>query len=207
MSDRTPAPGPRAGSTGKGSRRRTVLLDTAERILWESGYAALTLRAVASTAGVRLGHLQYYFPARADLVAAVLRRSLDRSLERLASLLAPADAGPPPDPADLVRALLAEQDDPHLVRVYAELWALAGRDEDVAAVVRGFYRDYRTHVAAFIRTREPGLPEEARAARAGVFTMLLEGAALFRSGLAAHRSEATDAELVATAAALLGPVP
>jgi AcrR family transcriptional regulator len=185
--------------TVKGTQRRAELLDAAEKILCESGYAALTLRAVASTAAVRLGHLQYYFPARADLVAAVLQRTLARSLERLAPLLTPAAA-----PEVLVRRLLSEQDDPDLVRMYAELWALAGRDEAVAAVMRGFYDDYRAHVAALIRTREPSLPDADCQARAGVFTMLIEGAALFRSGLAAHRSAGTDAELVAVAAGLLG---
>ncbi|GAB2581329.1 hypothetical protein GCM10027168_12530 [Streptomyces capparidis] len=195
-----------AGGTGKGTERRARLLDTAERILAESGHTALTMRAVATAAGVRLGHLQYYFPSRADLVAAVLARALDRSLQRLAPLLAPAaDGAPSPEP--LVRRLLAEQDDPRLVRTFAEVWAMAGRDEAVAEAVHGFYRDYQARVAAFIRSRDPGLPEERCRARAAVFTMLVEGASLFRSGVTAHRHDTTDTELVAVAAALLGGPP
>ncbi|AEW98549.1 TetR/AcrR family transcriptional regulator [Streptantibioticus cattleyicolor] len=197
------APEQRPAATGKGARRRAELLDAAERILHESGYPELTMRAVAALARTRLGHLQYYFPTRSALVAAVLRRTLDRSLDRLTPLLDGGAAGTPPDPEGVVRRLLTEHDDPRLVRVYAELWALAGRDETVAEVVRAFYRDYRDQVAAFVRARDPGLPEATCQARAEVFTMLLEGASLFRSGITAHRAERTDAQLTAVAAALL----
>jgi AcrR family transcriptional regulator len=204
MNEPSPAHGRRAATTGKGSQRRTTLLDAAESILSESGYRELTMRAVATAANVRLGHLQYYFPSHTDLITAVLRRSLDRSLEKLAPLFNGAAEHTPPDAEGLIRRLLTEHEDPRLVRVYAELWALAARDETTAAALRAFYHDYQDHAARFIRANGPSLPEDVCRARAAVFTMLIEGAALFRSGLAGHRTEATDAELVTTAAALLG---
>lgn len=40
-------------------------------------------------------------------------------------------------------------------------------------------------------------------ARARVFTVLIEGASLFRSGIAAHRTDEADAELINSATALL----
>ena len=103
-----------------------------------------------------------------------------------------------------MRQLLSEHDDPQLVRVYAELWALAGRDEAVAVVLRTFYGDYQNHVARLLRTHNPALPNTVCQARANVFTVLIEGAALFRSSITAHRTEAADAELINTATALLG---
>ncbi|MEV6560530.1 TetR/AcrR family transcriptional regulator [Nocardia sp. NPDC051756] len=195
MSDGTP------GGTGKGAQRRAELLDAAEHILSESGHGELTMRAVATAAGVRLGHLQYYFPGRADLVAAVLERTLQRSRERLTPVF--ASVAQPDSAEELVRTLLAEQDDPQLVRVYTELWALAGHDDAVAAVLRKFYGTYRSHVADVVRAGNPDLPEAVRDARAAVFTILIEGAALFRSGIAGERTAATDDALVATAVALL----
>ncbi|MET8701261.1 TetR family transcriptional regulator [Kitasatospora sp. NPDC004723] len=204
--------------------RREALLDAAERVLVAEGGAELTMRAVAAAAGVRLGHLQYYFPTHADLVAAVLERVLRRSAERLAPLLAPdtdseADTDPidtadtdPIDTADtadtaaaVVAALLAEQEDRRLVRLFTEVWALAARDAAVAGAVRRFYDGYRERVAAFLGRRRPGLSEAERQARAGVFVMLIEGASLFRSGLAGERAPRTDATLVRTALDLLGP--
>ncbi|MEV7778343.1 TetR family transcriptional regulator [Kitasatospora sp. NPDC088351] len=186
--------------SGKGEQRRAQLLDAAEELLATAGGTELSMRAVAAAAGVRLGHLQYYFPTYAALVAAVLERVLGRSAERLAPLL-----GQPAEEAQLVRALLAEQDDARLVRLFAELWALAARDEAVAGAVRAFYAEYRDQVAAFLAARRPELPEPVRRARAQVFVMLVEGAALFRSGIAGERDPAADEELVRTARALLAP--
>ncbi|MEV0293851.1 TetR family transcriptional regulator [Nocardia sp. NPDC050710] len=191
------------GATTKGSRRRTELLDSAEEILLESGHEGLTLRAVAARAQIRLGHLQYYFPNRADLVGAVLDRTLETSLQRLAPLLWDVEVTRPAE--ELVRLLLAEHRDTRLVRIYAELWALAGRDEAVGAAVRRFYGSYRNLVFETIRARNPMLPEALCAARAGVLMILIEGASLFRSGIADRVDAATDAVLIATAAALLNP--
>ncbi|KZM73199.1 TetR/AcrR family transcriptional regulator [Nocardia terpenica] len=192
----------RPPATGKGARRRAELLDVAERILVDAGHGELTMRAVATAAGVRLGHLQYYFPNRADLVAAVLHRALGQSMHRLGPLLESAAAQPAPA---LIRTLLTEQDDPRMVRIYTELWALAGRDETVATAVRDFYRTYQAHVAGVIAARNPGLSERECRVRARVFAVVIEGAALFRSGIADAADAETDAALIETAAALLDP--
>ncbi|MFC5667711.1 TetR family transcriptional regulator [Kitasatospora misakiensis] len=205
-----PAAGGAAPGRGrKGAERREALLDAAEEVLVAEGGPEWTMRAVAAAAGVRLGHLQYYFPTHAELVAAVLDRVLRRSAERLAPLLA-AEPDTPEDragdrAAQVVAALLAEQEDARLMRLFVEVWALAARDAAVAAAVRGFYGDYREQVAAFLARRRPELPEDVRRARAGVFVMLIEGSSLFRSGVAGGRDPGTDEALVRTALDLLGP--
>ncbi|MFE0013149.1 TetR/AcrR family transcriptional regulator, partial [Streptomyces erythrochromogenes] len=93
--------------TPKGHQRRAALLDAAEHVLGSAGGAELTMRAVADAAGVRLGHLQYYFPARSDLLAALLDRILTASLARggrppggrpPAGRPPPGRAPPPPPP-------------------------------------------------------------------------------------------------------------
>ncbi|MHC5903903.1 TetR/AcrR family transcriptional regulator [Streptomyces sp. S6] len=178
--------------TRSGAVRRESLLDAAEAVLVAEGNAHASLRAIAVEAGVRIGHLQHYFPARADLIKAVLERSLDRSLERLAEVTGvrvtpddPSAAEPPAgraDPADVVAVVLAEQEDPRLVRLYIEVWALAARDDGVADVVRAFYLKYVSCVQAFVRQCRPDWPEEFCRARAETFVALVEGAAVMRSG-------------------------
>ncbi|MEU1424817.1 TetR family transcriptional regulator [Kitasatospora sp. NPDC005751] len=204
--------------SGKGEQRRAELLDAAEDLLVTAGGTELSMRAVAAAAGVRLGHLQYYFPTHAALMAAVLGRVLTRSAERLAPLLAPAATAATADPAGagaaeaadrtaqaLISALLAEQEDARLVRLFAEVWAFAARDEAVADAVRAFYADYRARIAAYLADRRPDLPETVVQGRAQVFLMLVEGASLFRSGLAGVREPAADEELLRTARSLLAP--
>ncbi|MFE0188644.1 TetR/AcrR family transcriptional regulator [Streptomyces sp. NPDC059008] len=198
--------------TRQGSIRRTSLLDAAEAVLVAKGSDA-SLRAIAGEAGVRVGHLQHYFPTRADLIKAVLERALERSLERLAettglrtvrddpsALESPAG---PADPDEVVAVVLAEQEDPQLVRLYVEVWALAARDEEIAAVVREFYRKYVAHVEAFVQQGRPDWSGELCRARAETFVALVEGAALMRSGIAGSRSAAMDAQLAFFAVQLL----
>jgi AcrR family transcriptional regulator len=187
------------GLSGKGAQRREQLLDTAEELLVAPGGSELSMRAVAAAAGVRLGHLQHYFPSHSDLITAVLERVLGHSVERIAPLLDPAAAED-----DLLHALLGEQEDVRLMRLFAELWALAARDPSVASAVRSFYDRYRELVAAYLAERHPALTEEERHSRARVFVMLMEGASLFRSGLAGTADPVGDAELRRTARALLG---
>ncbi|MCY0919009.1 MULTISPECIES: TetR family transcriptional regulator [unclassified Streptomyces] len=189
------------GPTPKGRQRRTALLDAAERVLVTSGGSELTLRAVAEEAGVRLGHLQYYFPARAALLSALLDRVLASSLERVTALtLAPTHGT---GHEALLDALLSDHDDPGLVRLFTEVWALAAHDDEAAAAVRAFYDQYVTHVAAFIRDQAPGSSAAEAHHRARVFVMLMEGSALFRSGVTGLRTAGADARLRETALALL----
>ncbi|WP_282692115.1 TetR/AcrR family transcriptional regulator [Streptomyces sp. CC208A] len=186
--------------TPKGRQRRTALLDAAERILASSGGSELTLRAVADEAGVRLGHLQYYFPSRSALLSALLDRVLASSLERVALLTGRPDGN---SVDALLDGVLSDHDDPALVRLFTEVWAMAAHDPEAAAAVRAFYDQYATHVAGFLRDHAPVLSVDTARRRAEVFVMLMEGASLFRSGVAGRRSAGTDAHLRHVLLALL----
>jgi len=65
--------------TAKGSQRRDAIIAAARTILLRDGYAGFTLRDVASAADMSLGNLQYYYPARDDLVAAVINDEMESS--------------------------------------------------------------------------------------------------------------------------------
>ncbi|MEV6596161.1 TetR family transcriptional regulator [Actinoplanes sp. NPDC051346] len=183
--------------TAKGAERRRRILDAATELLVSEGHAALTLRGVAARAEIRLGNLQYYFPTRGDLVAALLDRHLVAALDRLRGPLAARDA------ATLVRLLLDEHLDRSLTVLFTEVWALAGHDEGVAVAVRAFYRRYEELVAAAVSGRRPDLTPTEAAARARVFVSLMEGAALFRSGIAGDPQADSDQLVSSLATGLL----
>jgi len=81
----------------------TALLDAAEDLLYEVGYAGVTTRAVADAAGLRPGLVHYYFGSMEEL----LTQTLERFVERLAE------------------ALEALYDDPNLT--FAEKWRLGSQ--------------------------------------------------------------------------------
>ena len=60
------------GAYKKGKDKRNQILDVARDLLIDEGYHNFSLRKVAEKAGIRVGNLQYYFPAKSDLVKAML---------------------------------------------------------------------------------------------------------------------------------------
>jgi AcrR family transcriptional regulator len=71
----------RRGSTT--SATRTAILDAAEKLMLQEGYAAVTYRVVATRADVAAGLVQYYFPTLDELFLALLARNTDRVVKQI----------------------------------------------------------------------------------------------------------------------------
>src|SRR5258707_1822652 len=85
------------------SDTRSRLVHTAMQLFWEKGYNSTSIADVLQTAKVNSGSLYYFFPSKADLLAAVL----DLYREGIGPmLLEPAWAGVE-DPIERIFALLA----------------------------------------------------------------------------------------------------
>jgi AcrR family transcriptional regulator len=70
------------------SKSRLQLLDAAELLLVEEGYAAVTSRRVAAAAGLKPQLVHYYFRTMDDLFLAVFRRRADENLARVDQAIA-----------------------------------------------------------------------------------------------------------------------
>jgi AcrR family transcriptional regulator len=62
------------------------LMDAAERLLYDVGYAGVTTRAVAEEAGVKHGLVHYYFGSMHELLTQTLERFVDQLAEALEAL-------------------------------------------------------------------------------------------------------------------------
>lgn len=69
---------------GPNAKNRSVLLDAAEQLMLEEGYAAVTSRRVAAAAGLKPQLVHYYFRTMDDLFLEVFRRRADQGLATLA---------------------------------------------------------------------------------------------------------------------------
>lgn len=65
------------------SKTRAQLLDAAERLMLEDGYAAVTSRRVAAAAGLKPQLVHYYFRTMDDLFIEVFRRRAEQNLDRI----------------------------------------------------------------------------------------------------------------------------
>lgn len=75
--------GPQRQSS-RGEQSRARILEAGRNALQEVGLEGFVLRGIADRAGMGLGNLQYYFPTRDDLLAAVIRDECERNLSHLA---------------------------------------------------------------------------------------------------------------------------
>lgn len=94
-------PTPRATAT------RTRLLDAAERLFAERGFAATSLRTVTDAADANVAAVNYHFGSKEGLLRAVVERAMASvNRERLRLLGELRAAARPPGAADLVRAFV-----------------------------------------------------------------------------------------------------
>lgn len=73
---------------------KTLILDVAERLFAEQGFAATSMRAITAAAGVNLAAVNYHFGSKEALLVAVFDRRLmpvnQRRMELLATIVATA---------------------------------------------------------------------------------------------------------------------
>jgi AcrR family transcriptional regulator len=93
-----------------------LILKTAESVMLEEGYAAVSVRRVAKRAGVSSTLLHYYYPTTDDLLVALYRHSSEKDLESLKNAL---------DAADPAASLWAYQTDSARTALGVEFLALA----------------------------------------------------------------------------------
>ena len=180
---RRPPPRHRAGTAilARGRQTTEAILDAATAILVEEGYARLSTRKIATRAGIRPGNLQYYYPAKHDVVRAVLERYLERAITAAEARIAAAAGSPGERLQAALGALLADQESGESCRFFWELWARAARDSAVADAMSAFYERYWRRVVAVLLAVEPALRRPRAERRAALLIAMLEGLTLFRS--------------------------
>jgi len=82
---------------------KTQILDTAEALFADSGYAATSIRRIADLAGVNPALVHYYFGSKKELLKSVM----ERVLEPLGLAIAGLYKGPQASPDKIARLLLS----------------------------------------------------------------------------------------------------
>lgn len=113
---------PRASTESKRQR----ILDAAEEIILEQGYAAVSSRSVAGRVGIQPPHLHYYFATIDDLFVGVLTRRSERTVERMAEVL---------DSPEPLRTWWAVASDQRGTALFVELLAAANHRPALREVV------------------------------------------------------------------------
>ena len=183
---KTRAPSParraRAGTAvqAKGQHRVAEILQAARAVMVEHGYAALTTRKVAERVGVRQSNVQYYFPAKLDLVRALFDDSMARTAGAVAERFASGRVSPEARLLGGIDHFLETHHSLEEQRFLRELWALAAHDPDVAAVMNQFYRRWVDLTARNLILINPALDRSRAQRRALLIVSAVDGLSLFR---------------------------
>ena len=116
------------------SETRTSLLNAAEDLMREQGYAAVSSRALAAKAGLKPQLVHYYFRTMDDLFLALWHRRADSLYKRQDDIL---KATKP------LKALWDLTSDPHDVVLSYEFVALANHRKNIRAEIAEFGDRYR----------------------------------------------------------------
>ena len=123
------------------SAAEEALLDAAERLLVDVGYAGITTRRLAEEAGVNHGLVHYYFGSIENLLVRTLERFTERLIARQSELYA-ADMPFIEKWRTAMRYLMSE--DVTYEKVWLELQALAWNQPDLREQLARVNAEWRT---------------------------------------------------------------
>lgn len=163
-------------SRRKGEDRRQQLLVAGLDLLCESGWPAVTTRAVAECAGATLGLVHYHFGGVANLHQAMAEHAAAEVFDPVVQSLGAAG-----DRVEVVRQALVElPQDPRLPRLAAALVEGALRDPALARVLARKLAEARGALAAALRRDHPAWPHARCDGVAQALVALLDGLVLHR---------------------------
>lgn len=113
----------------EGSATRALLVDAAEQLIREEGYAAVTARRVAQKAGMKFQLIYYYFNSLDDLFLEVFQRGADQHLERMTEALGSDQP---------LQALWAFSSEPSDTRFILEFMVMANHHEVIRKAIGEF---------------------------------------------------------------------
>jgi len=142
---------PPAQKTAARTAAEEALLDAAERLLAEVGYAGITTRRLAQEAGVNHGLVHYYFGSNENLLVQALERFTGRLIARQRELYA-ADVPFADKWRTAMRYLVSE--DVRYQKIWLELQALAWNNPEIRARLARVNAEWRAVLTqAFDRPR------------------------------------------------------
>jgi AcrR family transcriptional regulator len=116
------------------AKNRGLLLDAAEQLMIEEGYAAVTSRRLAGRAGLKPQLVHYYFRTMEELFVEVFRRRAEEGLELQAKAL---------NSAQPLWALWRFGTDPAFTRISMEFMALANHRKEMRAEIAYYAERFR----------------------------------------------------------------
>lgn len=159
-----------------GKPRRQQLVDAAIRCFEEKGFHGASMAQISEAAGMSVGHIYHYFPAKEALIAAIVETKIGAMFARMAE--AARDSS-------LMEVLTAHHDGPENDErrreraLYLEILAESERNPQVAELMHRANESMLERQREIVRTLEPAaadLPDSELDQRLEMFNALQKSA-------------------------------
>jgi len=129
------------------------VLDVGLNLLKSQGDYGVTMRQVASKAGMSLGHVQYYFKNKNELLKAMADRYFNACLQDLKAIPA---LRPNEQSASDLNALLNSflqhgLEVSEMCRIFREYWAISTRNVEIDEHIKQYYREMTVILSDMLR--------------------------------------------------------
>jgi AcrR family transcriptional regulator len=134
----------------KQARTRAALLNAGARVFVSHGFQGASVELIASEAGYTRGAFYSNFSSKEELFAALLQERVYSTYRRMAETSAGPERPTLRQVGEQLAAIQADPDGLWLFRLWLELLAHAGRDEQFREIAAGFWSANRKLTAAAI---------------------------------------------------------
>jgi AcrR family transcriptional regulator len=148
------------------AQTRKDLLEAAARVFAERGYERASIEAITEEAGYTRGAFYSNFSSKAELFTELLQERAYGAYRQMAAASAEGERVPLRETGERLAALQENPDGRWLFRLWLELLAQAGRDDQLRSLAGGFWSATRTMSAEGIRrafdeagTEPPAAPD------------------------------------------------
>lgn len=161
--------------TARGRHAIDKILGCAIDIFIAEGYGGLSMRKVATKAGLALSNLQHYFANREALFGALMKRTIDEYEQSYESFLSDASLTPEARFEEVIRMLVEDCKKPRTQSLFVNMWALAQTEDFARQIVEEAYVHQRRRISNFVEAVNPALSAQEIACRAALITCQIEG--------------------------------
>jgi len=164
----------------KGELKRAEVVLLSRHTLVEEGYEAFILRDIAKRAGMTLGNLQYYFPSKESLLAAVITAEGEQDREVLAAMIqtqTTAEAQLSCFCHAIIRRWRGNSG-----RVFTTMMFLAQENPVFKAIYKDLYDHFYAALIPILERLDPNQQKATYTLRALLITSLIDGAPIQLAG-------------------------
>lgn len=159
--------------------RLLTILDAARDIFREQGYANLTMRKVATRAGISIGNLNYYYRTKEDLLRDFIDYVITPYLEAFDHAREEAGQSPEKQLQAVLEFWIEDLATAETTAFFPECWALANHNPFVAELLDDMYTKARQSLNELIPLINPTLTQKESEHIALYMCASMEGLIIF----------------------------